>query len=488
MKKKNILLIFTDQFRADCIGALGNPVIQTPALDALVSESQVFDRCYTPSPVCVPARYSMMTGQYPARTGSANNSQRGHYKGEGMYARLSANGYYTMGIGKMHFPSNRYDLHGFDQRHSQEEIIGKNNTQDSYCNYLLEKGYTHVFDYNGQRSEMYYIPQISQLPAKDHPTAWIGDKSVEFIENHSGDKPFFLMSSFIHPHPPFSPPAPWNKLYRDFMPIEPNVPENYSDLLTCYNTIQNRYKGLSVGIDRHLVSQNINHYYACISFVDYQIGRIVAALKERGLYEDTLIIFTADHGELLGDYNCYGKRSMVDAACRIPMLIKQPGKAHARHSRPSSLVDIAPTLLSWAGIEYEASEFDGVDILSEQHEYVYSQYDKSEAGLYMIASEYDKLVYSKYDDKYYYFDSFPETENKYNPESKRCAELSSLLCDYIEKAHDPDADPAAVRAALDAKIKVCRERPYSPGWQDHQGGREREEAAIPEGYKIHLKP
>lgn len=484
MKKRNILLIFTDQFRADCIGALGNPVIQTPSLDALAGESTVFDRCYTPSPVCVPARYSMMTGQYPARTGCSNNQYKGSYTGDGMYARLSSGGYYTAGIGKMHFPSDAYASHGFECRLSQEEFL---NERDSYGNYLLEKGYSNVFDYHGQRSEMYYIPQVSQLPAKDHPTAWIGDRSVEFIEDYDKENPFFLMSSFIHPHPPFAPPAPWNKLYRDFMAVEPNVPENPEDLLTCFNIMQNRYKGMSVGIDRHLLSQTINHYYACVSFVDYQIGRIIGALKEKGIYEDTLIIFTADHGELLGDYNCFGKRSMVDAAARIPLLVRIPRRAPARRSDPVSLVDIEPTLLGWAGISHGDGEFDGVNILEARHEYVYSQYETSSAALVMVASAHDKLAYSSYDDKYYYYDSFPETANKYRSDNPRCSELRGLLEGYLSKDSSSEEDPAEMRRSLDLKMRRAKETPYAPGWQDHQKARDREEAAIPEGYKIYLK-
>lgn len=485
MSKKNILLLFTDQMRADCIRSLGNPIIQTPALDALVSESLVFERCYTPSPVCVPARYSMMTGLYPARTGTSNNHYRGHYTGDGMYARLSANGYFTCGIGKMHFPDKPYAPHGFDMRLSQEEFY---NSKDTYGNYLLDNGYADIFDYHGQRSEMYYIPQISPLPAADHPTAWIGDRSVEFIENYSEEKPFFLMSSFIHPHPPFAPPAPWNKLYRDFLAVEPHVPENSDEFISCYNKIQNRYKGLSAGIDRHLISQTINHYYACISFVDYQVGRIINALKDKGIYEDTLILFTADHGELLGDFNCFGKRSMLDAACRIPMLMRVPGGRGGVRRDPASLVDIEPTLLAYAGIPFNEDEFDGVDLLRCRHDYVYSQFEKSSGALTMIAGEHDKLIRSEYDNRYWYFDSFPEGENKYSDKNPRCRKLRELLGGYIAAAYDPGDDPDALRASIDEKLERCRLTPYAPGWQDHKNAREREAAAVPRGYTINLKP
>ena len=106
----------------------------------------------------------------------------------------------------------------------------------------------------------------------------------------------------------------------------------------------------------------------------------------------------------------------------------------------------------------------------------------------MVASEYDKLVYSAYDEKYYYFDSFPETENKYSQKNPRCAELSELLGDYIEKAFDPDDDPAMIREKLMSRIENCHRAPYVPAWQDQKTARAREEAAIPEGYRIYLKP
>ncbi|HOP12224.1 MAG TPA: sulfatase-like hydrolase/transferase [Oscillospiraceae bacterium] len=483
MKPKNILLFFTDQMRADCIHELGNPVIQTPHLDELARESVVFDRCYTPSPVCVPARYSMMTGLYPAHTGCGENAHHGDYEGDGMYARLTANGYHTCGIGKMHFPFDPYGLHGYSERFSQEEFLEKD---DTYGNDLLKKGYTNVFDYNGQRGEMYYIPQVSQLPAKDHPTAWIGDRSIDFIKNYSGDKPFFLMSSFIHPHPPFAPPAPWNKLYRKYQAVVPNVPEDSKNMLTWSNLTQNRYKGLSAGIDKHLVNQTINHYYACISFVDYQIGRIVAALKERGLYDDTLIVFTSDHGDFLGDYNCYGKRSMIDAAARVPLLIRVPGKSSEHRTDPVSLVDIEPTLLDWAGIRHKDGEFDGINIFKDRHDYIYSQYERGEIALYMIASDHDKLVYSVYDRKYYYYDSFPETANTYDPKNPRCAELRELLNAYIEMASKPAADPAEIRAMMDSRMELCRAIPYAAAPQDHKNAHNRELAAIPKEYTIDL--
>lgn len=476
VSRKNILLIFTDQQRADTIGAGGNEYIQTPALDALYSDSVVFQRCMTPSPVCVPARNCLMHGVYPNRAGCNDNDNTVPYSGRSLYGILTENGYDTMGIGKMHFAHDGDGLHGFASRLIQEEMPGKN---DDYLAWLKENCSDTVFDYNGHRSEMYYIPQISQLPARLHPSQWVGDRSVEFLQKRSGDKPFFLMASFIHPHPPFSPPAPWNKLYRNTLP-SPFVPESNSELTSYHNRLQNQYKGLTVGIDMHLMAQMKAFYYACISFVDYQIGRIVAELKRLGIYDDTMIIFTSDHGEMLGDYNCLGKRSMLDCACRVPLMIKC-GSCECRNE-PASLCDIAPTVLSYAGIDYDKAEFDGEDLLCKHgREFVFSQYSNGDTGLYMIASATDKLIYSAADRKYWYFSSFPESENTYSPNDPRCVQLSALLDRYIARDTAPNRS-----VDVKSKEEAFANAPFLPLRQDNGRLKAQELAAIPDGYKIYL--
>lgn len=473
---KNVLLLFTDQQRSDTIGALGNSVIQTPALDSLAADSAVFTRCYTPSPVCVPARLCMMQGVYPNRSGCNDNADGFRYTGKTLYERFSEQGYTTMGVGKMHFSCDPYGLHGFSQRKTQEELAAP---QDDYYQYLVQNGYNEVFDYNGQRSEMYYIPQISRLPQKDHPTQWVGDQAVEFLKKQPQEQPFFLMASFIHPHPPFAPPIPWNKLYRRDLP-KPFVPEESQGLISYHNLLQNRYKGLSVGIDEHLLQVIKGFYYACVSFVDYQIGRIIAQLKERGMYEDTVILFSSDHGELLGDYNCLGKRTMLDAACNVPLLIKS-GEGHCVRRDPASLVDIAPTLLSLAQIPYKKEDFDGVNLIEQRHEVVYSQFSSGDTGLYMVSSGEDKLIYSEADRKYWYFNAFPEAHNAYQTGDERICFLQKKLEEYRRC----DCGPS-VRTDVAKEIENCRQKPYQDYRQDHVYLHEKELAAMPEGYHIDL--
>ena len=142
----------------------------------------------------------MFSRQYCARSGCCSNNGASQYAGEGFYHAFTQAGYSTCCVGKMHHAKDLYGAMGFEKRLTQEEL---SNPQVNYTRFLMNSPWRNVFDYNGQRSEMHYIPQISQLPAEYHPTRWVADKSLEFLENPPKDKPFFLMSSFIHPPPAF---------------------------------------------------------------------------------------------------------------------------------------------------------------------------------------------------------------------------------------------------------------------------------------------
>lgn len=473
-KRPNILFLFTDQQRADTIHALGNERICTPALDQISREAVVFDNCFTPAPVCVPARFSLYSGLYPGHSGCCNNNFSFAYKGPGFYSLFTENGYQSCCVGKMHHTADLYGPMGFTQRHTQEEMA---NPDDDYTKFLTSSPYRNVFDYNGMRSEMYYIPQVSQLPAEYHPTQWVGDRSVEFLRRRDTGRPFFLVSSFIHPHPPFSPPAPWNKLYRTVSadPYVPAHPEEFEAFLS------DRFALKKVGISRQDLSLLKNFYYACISFVDYQISRIIQTLKEEGLYDNTVILFSSDHGEMLGDFGTMGKRTMLDGAVRIPFMIRRPGAESAVRHDVCSLVDIAPTLLSCAGIGYDPQTFDGIDLFgTERHDLVFSQFSTGQEGSYMVASGYDKLIYSGPEDKYYYFDTSPEDTNKYDLHHARVSLLQASLDRYIRE--DICQDSSVEADFFSGKNKF----PYGPKRGDHLSRRAEELARMPEGYPVDI--
>ncbi|MBK1880468.1 sulfatase family protein [Pelagicoccus mobilis] len=434
--RPNILFILTDQQRFDTIHALGNPVIKTPNLDRLVNEGTIFSRAYTPSPECCPARASLHYGQYPALTACYSNvndwpddEQNSSYVNE-----LTQAGYRTHGVGKTHFAPRYQDMRGYQTRDIQEEVISKGG--DDYIRELEETPYGHVFEPHGARGEMYYMPQPSALPAEWHPTQWVANKSIDFINSQKdSDTPWYLTTSIINPHPPFAPPSPWHKLYRAQDMQLPKVPGNLDSLLTYYNHFQNRMKWRDRGIDENHIRCMIAYYYACISFIDHQVGRLLDTLEENGQLENTLIVFTSDHGELLGDYNCFGKRSPHDSALRIPMICRHPEtfEAGRQIDAPVNLIDLVPTFMEAAKVDLSKTKFQGNSLQSIHADpgirnSVYAQLGTAEQALYVIATRKWKYAYCSADGTELLFDLEKdplETQNRAN--TPLCREIQNEL-------------------------------------------------------------
>jgi arylsulfatase len=406
--KPNILLLFTDQQRHDTVAALGNPYpyIQTPALDGVVREGVSFTSAYTPSPVCIAARCSLVLSQWPHQTGCTTNSPMPQER-TSLMELLNAEGYQTHGVGKMHFSPDSRKLWGFESREYSEE--GGRSDQDDFSVFLKENGFGHVTNLHGVRSEFYYVPQPSQLPERLHHTQWVGDRSLDFLKRRDRDRPFFLWSSFIKPHPPFESPFPWTRLYKPIEVLFPFMPPGYQELLTFWNRVQNRYKYRDQGFDGNLVRLIRAQYFACISFVDHNVRRILEALRQAGELDNTLVIFTSDHGEMLGDYGSYGKRSILDPASRVPLLVRYPDR-FARNERcetPVSLVDVLPTCLNAAGIEIPPDRV-GIDLAQmargkAKREGVSVQYSQEGSGLYGYVTREYKYSYSAPDNREWLF-------------------------------------------------------------------------------------
>ena len=407
-KQPNILFIMTDQQRSDTIAALGNRAIRTPALDSLAEQGIAFTNCYTPAPVCVAARSAAITGLPPHINGCTSNNQSPLGRRSIMQV-LQSCGYYTHGIGKMHFNPQVDAIWGFDSRDISEEGARGPGSRNDFHRYLSENGYDHVLEPQGIRSELYYIPQPSQLPARHHHTTWVADRAVDFLDQRDRERPFILWASFIKPHPPFEAPTPWNKLYRAADMLPPRRPPGFAQLLTYWNHYQNRYKYRDKGYDEMLFRAMKAMYYACISFIDFNLGRILAALGDD--IDNTLILFTADHGEMLGDYGSVGKRTMLNPAVKVPLILRPPGAATGgqRVDTPVSLLDIFPTFAAAAGADAPPPSAEGADLLAlaagdSARDTVYSQYSEGATGLYMLAERDFKYIYSAADRKEWLFD------------------------------------------------------------------------------------
>lgn len=348
----HIILIVADQFRGDCLGAV-NPHIHTSNLDRLAAEGTLFTHAYSSVPSSTPARAGLLTGLAPWHHGMLGYGRVAeHYRYE-MPRMLGEAGYYTFGIGKMHwFPQKT--LHGFNGTLVDES--GRIE-QDGFVSDYRDWFKLHAPGINPDTLHISWNSHYAApypLDERLHPTAWTAQTAIEMIDAYALGDPLFLKVSFARPHSPYDPPERFVSLYDgEQIPLpyrgawserfaRPEVPET-SD--ACYGDF-----GDSVALRAR------KYYYASISFIDYEIGRIVEALKEKGIYDDCLIIFLSDHGDMLGDHNHWRKTYPYEGSARIPFIVRLPtgmrarcGGVNERRSQVVELRDVLPTMLEAAG-------------------------------------------------------------------------------------------------------------------------------------------
>ena len=355
-KRPDVLLIYTDQFRFDCLGAMGHPDIKTPNLDALARDGVLFRNSFCTWPVCTPSRYSLLTGQYVHQHGGWSNRATLEPTVPTYPRLLQRLGYATMAVGKMHFWPPYLDV-GFERLQLAEQN-GRGRFVDDYHRYL--KGY-HLVDaidlidqereFRDTASDAYWATfgaQVSDLPEEHHSTTWIGNRAVDAIESWATG-PNLLMAGFIKPHHPFDPPAPWHERYDpDTLTILPGwtdaPPEHDSAYARGY--FDNRT------LTRPVLRRAMAYYYATISQIDHHVGRMIAALKAANRYDNALIIFTADHGEFLGFHHLLLKGNyMYDPLIKVPLIVKFPNQkgAGTRSDALVSSVDVTTTIVRQAG-------------------------------------------------------------------------------------------------------------------------------------------
>lgn len=351
MPQPNILLLFVDQMRYDAMRCAGNPTINTPALDRLAREGMNFTHAVTPVPVCVAARHSLVTGQRCAAHGRfANNLPNPEPNLYTLPQLLGTAGYQTRAIGKMHFMPPRRHF-GFHRMELMEEIP-KCREEDEYLTYLKQVGYGHIRQVHGVRNLLYHQPQESVIPEEHHGSTWVADRTIDFL-HETRHQPFFCWSSWIAPHLPWNAPEPFASMY----PLEDiDPPHNWDQPRETLPPLMRWAKETSdtafASVDHLKRIKSL--YYGNISLIDKGVGRILDTLDELGMAENTLVIFTSDHGELMGDHGAFQKSKPYEASTRIPFLMRMPDRVAPGCESPdrASMLDIMPTALELAESKY----------------------------------------------------------------------------------------------------------------------------------------
>ncbi|MEG1462050.1 arylsulfatase [Anaerorhabdus sp.] len=422
--KPNIVVFMSDQFRGDCLSILNHPDVKTPYLDTLAAEGQLFENAYSACPTCIPARAIMFTGKSQRKTKRVGYEECIDWNYEHMLAEeLSNAGYQTQCVGKMHVHPPRLSC-GFQNVKLHDGYIGHyrryntpywqhQNVCDDYM-YFLKSHLGPSADVNESGAENNsWITAPWPYEDRYHPTNWVVDESIRFLETRDRTKPFFLMSSFVRPHPPFDAPKAYLDMYINKDLKMPEV----GDWVNKERTEKNGYIMDSADgcNDEELKHQALAGYYACITHLDHQIGRLITALENDESYNNTIILFISDHGELLFDNNTFRKTLPYQGSINIPCIF-HIGKDLAKTTPFVSdnlfeLKDVMPTLLDFADIPIPL-DVDGISfkkkILTKEEinrTYIHGEHTGSPyiANQYIVTKK-DKFIWFTQRNEEQYFD------------------------------------------------------------------------------------
>jgi arylsulfatase len=368
VKRKHIFLVITDQQRFDTIAALGFPWMHTPNLDRLVAEGTSFDNCFITAPSCVPSRASLFNGYYPHVTGVLRNGQPWQRT---WVSTLAEQGWHCVNVGKMH--TIPYDAKaGFHERFVME------NKDRFYEGRWFADEWDKALRARGQikpsRERYRLLPDYAQslgayewtLPPESHADFFVGDLAAWWLESRPKPDRLFMQIGFLGPHPPYDPVPSYAERYLNDsrVPVPEAVPADLDGLPAFLKA--KREHDSEVDHDAVLWSMTPTHeqlkrlrayYLANVTMIDEAIGKLLGVLEKKGYLDESLIIFTSDHGDNLGDHGLSQKWSMYDTITRVPCVFWAPGEVRSgqRRSELCQLFDVGATVLDWAGAKHPAA-------------------------------------------------------------------------------------------------------------------------------------
>ncbi|MBT6904683.1 MAG: sulfatase-like hydrolase/transferase [Gemmatimonadetes bacterium] len=365
-ERPHIILIMTDQQRTDTIGAWGCDYMTTPAMDRLAAEGLSFRRAYCPGATCVASRAAIFTGMYPHNTGVYSFDPWAEHRN--WVQDLSEAGYHCVNMGKMHFTPTRVDG-GFHERVIVENptngFLKNGQADDDWGRFLTHHGQQRPYDRHLTDPEwrQKYQGVVWDLEERFHSDVFIGDAALSWIRNWQGDKPLFLQIGFTGPHEPWDPLPRHLALYQDRQvptpvlregELEENPPQHEAHKRRLRDALAHHESGIDMySPNAEDIARMRRHYYAKTTTVDEKLGEVLDALEERGLLENSLLVFCSDHGELLGDHGLAYKWLMYEQIVQIPLIVRdsrRPELGGREVADLVSLMDLGPTVLEAAGV------------------------------------------------------------------------------------------------------------------------------------------
>jgi len=474
-QKPHIILIMADQHRSDALGCMGNPAVISPNIDKLSEEGTLFWNGYSSTPSSTPARAGLLTGMSPWRHGMLGYGRVAtQYKYE-MPAMLREQHYYTFGIGKMHW-SPQKSLHGFHGTLIDES--GRAETKYFISDYRLwlqmqmpgvNPNLTGI-GWNEHRAGTY------KLPEELHPTAWTGKMACELIQNYNNEAPLFLKISFARPHSPYDPPQRLLDEYEDKEIPAPYIGDWCSKYAAQLDPAKADKDAPFANFGAEYAKNSRKYYYANVTFIDEEIGKIVQALKDKGMYDNALICYISDHGDMLGDHYHWRKTYPYEGSTHVPYIVKWPEsfgiKEGIKVDEPVELRDLLPTFLEASGAQIP-EEMDGLSLLAlvdESRKHTWRQYiDLEHATCYTKENYWCALT----DGKIKYVWNYYTGEEQLFDLTKDRGELRNLVSEKHYRKKLADLREAMVKHlsergegfVKEGKLVVRKERLlYSPNY------------------------
>lgn len=405
----NILLITCDQLRGDCLGVEGHPVVETPNLDSLATGGVRFSRAYSAVSSCIAARAGIFTGLTPRSHGRVGYEDCVPWTYDvTLPGELAKAGYQTQGVGKMHVYPCR-SLMGFHNvvlhdgfLHAERDRRKRIELTDDYLPWLRERAGADV-DYIDTGLECNsWVARPWHLDENLHPTNWVVTKSAEFLNRRDPRKPFFLWMSFVRPHAPLDPPQAYWDMYRG-AEIPPRIVGDWAKTFPEDAVVD---ASDSEGhLDDRAYERARRAYYALVTHIDHQIGRFLQCLVEHNVAKNTVILFTSDHGDLLGDHNLLRKALPYEGSTRVPLVMYAPPgldmglERGGVVDRPVELRDIMPTCIDVAGAEIPES-VEGASLLPlgrgrdlKWREYVHGEHARQGGSAHYLTDGAEKYLW-----------------------------------------------------------------------------------------------